>query len=489
MHPPRQEPPGADRPVVARERERPPRAAGPQPAEPALAQRRQTLQRLQEAPPVLRRVNGEIRAAAPVIQRMTVLAEDLDTFAQGEPRPNLAGKLAGDNDWVYQRKPWNEEDDPNFKPEYRDVFVYTRTRKAVHAKPVIDPVAEALRQKLQAESKWKSELFDAAHGGSVEGTFEYVANYLYAEVPPASKQEIWDQVWDVRVVSGDVVRSVKQQLTRRRRKFLEQLIALGLDTSWKASPAADIAKLNVVKVREGETTPGQIQPKPVGIGFHTTDGPPDKVLGSVQEGGWGGIVQTMAVPFFRSRYALDAGWNPLGTFLRDKGPTYRRGVEDNELLSTVSVATDSHATLRFPLWNPTRSGQQVPNPKNNAESSYKMEVWLYVVAVREAYATYEKQSNPFGEIATASIAPSDVIGWCKLTRWHDYERYPDRVETANFWYELSPLQRNPKFGTQAFNNSVFAAATSDVEAERQRSAEKHTSSEVTPTASWKPAGA
>ncbi len=466
----------AAKPAAQQRPETPARAATPQSPSPSSEDRRRTLQRLRSAAPVLQRVNGRIIGSAPVIQRMALLpelGEGYVSFGKDEqPRPTRMGALAGDNDWTYRLDAKYEDE-----PPYQDVLVYKRTPKGKgFQKPVVDPVAEALRKKLVEARKWQPELFDQGHGGAVEGTFEYVANYLFAEVPVKEKQRLWDQVWDVQPAGNDVVRTVKQQLTRRKRMFLEDLIALGLDASWKSSGVVDIAPIKVVKPDTAEIfRTGQLPPKPVGIGFHTTDGPPDKVVGSKAEGGWGGIMQTMTVPFFRARYALDAGWNPLNKFLVENGPTYRRGVEDNELLSTVSVATDSHATVRFPLWNPTRKGDH-DQDNRSGEKSFKMEVWLYVVAVRDAYKTYARQTNPFGEIATGSIAPSDVIGWCKLTRWHDYENGDhNQVATADFYYELSALVRNPKYATGGLHDLAFAAAKESIEAERTRSQEKHVS--------------
>ncbi len=438
------------------------------------------LERVRSLPPILQRVGGEIRGASRVLQRMTDLTSDLGAgfvaFGRTEdPKPSLVGNLAGDADWKYMRQA-DYDDDPRFV----DMLVYKRVAKATHQRRVIDPVAEAqrvLKLRLQEARTAQPELFDAAHGGGSEGTFEYVANYLYAEVPKHHKQQIWDKVWAVRTVGDDVVRSVKDGVAGRRRLFLAELIALGLDFSWKPTGAAEIAKIKTVKAQEGDTAPGDVQPKPVGIGFHTTDGKPTDVLRSKATSGWGGILQTLSVPFFRRRYALDAVWNPLGQALIEKGPAFRRTVEDNELLSTVSIATDSHATLRFPLWMPGKEGTEKPNPKEPGNPPcFEMQAYLYVVAVREAYVTYERQSNPFGEIASAGVYPSDVIGWCKLTRWHDYYEYPNQVATADFWYDLSDLERNPQFGRGAFQDRVFNAAKESIDAERNTGREKHRSS-------------
>jgi len=215
-------------------------------------------------------------------------------------------------------------------------------------------------------------------------------------------------------------------------------------------------------------------PEASGVGFHTTDGTPQDVAKSRQQGGWGGITRPQTVGFFRTRYALDQSWNPLGTWLEGNGPTFRTGIKDNELLSTVSIATDLHGSVRFPLADtPGRRGRShVPNPNPPPDGlSFEMEVSIFAVRVRSGYATFAKQgANAFGEIATGDIPIEDIIGWSRMTRWHPYSaENADVPLTIGFRYVISPFQRNPAFPAGGIHDRLFAAAKAEIDREVARS--------------------
>ena len=236
----------------------------------------------------------------------------------------------------------------------------------------------------------------------VEGSFEYVANYLYSEVYGADRAKaagFWNQVWSVAEPpqGGDPVRTRLPGFDQKR--LLQEMIDEGLDATWKAIPVQEL-----VKVKAGTAEPAKsmkvIQreawdylaaisnwtpwPETSGVGFHTTDGAPGQVAQDKGAGGWGGITRTITVPFFKQRYGLGQDWNPLGTWLEEKGPTFRKGIKDNELLSTVSVATASHGSVRFPLADTAgRKGtHKVRHAIAGAEQdTFHMQVYMYVVRV------------------------------------------------------------------------------------------------------------
>ena len=101
-----------------------------------------------------------------------------------------------------------------------------------------------------------------------------------------------------------------------------------------------------------------------------------------------------------------------------------------------------------------------------------MEVYIYAVSVREGFATFASQGkNAFGEIATGDIPIEDIIGWTKITRWHDFEDPAKTVpSTADFWYDMSQLQRNAKFPVGGIYDRLFTAATAEIEKERKLTA-------------------
>ena len=294
------------------------------------------------------------------------LGKDLVWFDESEPQPKMM-KLASDPGFQYQAR---------FGLGDR---IYERTPKGASFQVAkVDPLEKEKREREQLKEKLATAqptLFDQTFGGDKEGTFEYVANYLYGEVFSVSKEEaqkIWDRVYTVddKPLTPP---TLKRKEIHGKRKLLSDMIDIGLDANWKKVPVQELVKTTV----EGGAMPGKdmqttvwtdylaasddgtTKPmKTLGVGFHTTDGPPGAVAKAKKDGGWGGVTRPITVDFFRKRYALDqTGWNPLGAWLAKAGPTFRKGIKDNELLSTVSVATATHGSVRFPLADtPGRKG-------------------------------------------------------------------------------------------------------------------------------------
>ena len=89
----------------------------------------------------------------------------------------------------------------------------------------------------------------------VEGSFEYVANYLYSEVYGADRAKaagFWNQVWSVAdgPQGGDPVRTRLPGLDQK--KLLQAMIDEGLDATWKAIPVQEL-----VKVKAGTAEPAK----------------------------------------------------------------------------------------------------------------------------------------------------------------------------------------------------------------------------------------
>ena len=427
------------------------------------------------------------RAATAMLSRFkdrADLGKDLVEFEESDTLPNMFGKLASDPGFEYK---------PKFEQGER---VYERTVKGAAFKVAkVDPLEKEKREREQLKEKLgtaQPTLFDQSFGGDKEGTFEYVANYLYGEVFSVSKEEaqkVWDRVYTVED-KPLTPPALKRKEIHGKRKLLSDMIDIGLDASWKKVPVQELVKTAV----EGGAMPGKdmqttvwtnylaaeddgtTKPmKTLGVGFHTTDGPPGSVAKAKKDGGWGGVTRPITVDFFRKRYALDqTGWNPLGAWLAKAGPTFRKGIKDNELLSTVSVATATHGSVRFPLAD--RKRNHVTEKNKDDKDAFKMEAYMYAVVVREGYATFASQGkNAFGEIATGDIPIEDIIGWTKITRWHDYEDVGQTVPaTADFYYEMTQLQRNDKFTAGELNDRVFGIANGEIEKERVLSAKKYT---------------
>jgi len=435
--------------------------------------------------------SGGNRMVAGMLQRMIVrpdIGPDYVEFTEEEEAtgqfPSAAGNLTSDPDHRYQKK---------FDQGER-VFQKSPKKGAGFKAPQVDAV-EKERQRKEAITRELGRvqpvLFDAGAGGAVEESFEYVANYLYSEVygtdPTRAKATaIWNTVWEVREPKqgGDPARVRKDGYDKKA--LLQTMIDEGLDATWKSIPVQEL-----VKVKAGTAEPAKsmkvIQrevwdwfaavsdwtpwPETSGVGFHTSDGGPGDVAKEKSAGGWGGIGRTITVPMFKTRYGLGKDWNPLGTWLEANGPTFRKGIKDNELLSTVSVATATHGSVRFPLADtPGRRGTHKVRHaiEGKEQDTFHMQVYMYVVRVGSGYATFAKQgADAFGEIATGDIPIEDIIGWAKIERWHPYADPVRNVPlTIGFEWTMETLTPNPRWSKGGIHDRILAIAIQEINAER-----------------------
>jgi hypothetical protein len=399
-------------------------------------------------------------------------------FDTGDELPDAGGKLASDPGFYYTivdeaARKYKRRAEPTKKGGGSGLSLAQRLR----------------REQIAALKTRTKELFDPANRGGEEGSFEYVANYLYAQVFELGASEaFWNEAWEVDETT-DPPQKRRRQIPNQR-DFLQRMIDRGLDAAWTPVPVKQIVstklgtrgempgkKMPVVEPDEWDvmaakhhTGTGAI---PTGVGFHCTDGSPDRVLKSKAKQGWGGITRPITVPLFQTRYALDAPWNPLKAWLDSHAPTFRLGVNDNELLSTVSVATDIHASVRFPLANKNRPGEH--HVQKKGEDTFHMRAYVYAVAVDEGYLTFLRQGNPMGEIATSDIPIERIIGWAPIDRWHSYRPGGgDDPETGRFWYTVGKFELNPEFPTATrIHTKLAAAAKEQVDAERVKSGDKY----------------
>lgn len=431
----------------------------------------------------LQRLAGN-HAVGVFLQRIRVLeqlanGEEKVRFDDGEPLPSVAGRLSTDPGSVYQRT--SEE------------RVYLRQPRAAHTKKEL--TAEEVEQRRKADlaknlAQVGSVLFAGSEGGSKEGSFEYVANYLFSEVYQSDRIKagtIWRKVWKVEAPPDADPKKVRVAGLDHK-VLLQEMIDLGFDATWKALPVEDLVKVKVGNALPGKDMPvlsrgvfdyfssvyhWQPWPETSGVGFHTTDAGPGAVAKATSAGGWGGLTATGTVDFFRKRYGLDNAWNPLDDWLTQHGPTFRKGVKDNELLSTVSIATAIHGSVRFPLADtPGRKG--IHRVVHDGEPTFHMEVFIYAVRVGHGYATFAQQGeNAFGEIAVGGVPVEDIIGWSKIQRWHPYAPEGGAPLTVGFTYTMDAFTRNPAFGKGGIYDRMVAAATDQIEKERALTAKPY----------------
>ncbi len=433
--------------------------------------------------------NGKVinRSYGNVVQRMTIEKSrapnlgDIVSYSEGEEMPQTG------NGYTY--KELNQE-----QLEVYKVGFDLKKRYFIKKQETTKEMGTRRIQMRQSLQKPLEILFDAQNGGAIEGSFEYVANYLYAEVVKVKKledpetREIWEMVW---AVKDNLIGEPEQTRieSAERQSVLKKMIAIGLDAEWKKlavkdlmtqevnskKPAAAMANLEVPP--DIWTCLSNIwnwrpwsAPKNLGVAFHTTDGSPDKVMKNKSEGGWEGITRPMTAPFFQKRYALNEGWNPLGGWLEAKGPTFRKGIKDNELLSTVSLATDLHGSVKFPLANKNR--QHKLESKEGQDNRFMMTAYSYAVTFDGAYATFAKQDNPYPEIATGDVPIKDIIGHAVVTRWHDYhdKETKQSPDDASFVYEISQFNVN-SIGSK--NDKLTQLAKGAFDKERAKTGKKY----------------
>ena len=360
----------------------------------------------------------------------------------------------------------------------------------------VDPLEKEKREREQLKEKLgtaQPTLFDQSFGGDKEGTFEYVANYLYGEVFSVSKEEaqkVWDRVYTVED-KPLTPPALKRKEIHGKRKLLSDMIDIGLDASWKKVPVQELVKTAV----EGGAMPGKDMQTTVwtdylaavGRRHHQADEDarrgfphdrrPARLGGEGEEGRRRGAGSRARSPWTSSasatRSTRRAGTRSARGSPRPARPSARAS-RTTSCCSTVSVATATHGSVRFPLAD--RKRNHVTEKNKDDKDAFKMEAYMYAVVVREGYATFASQGkNAFGEIATGDIPIEDIIGWTKITRWHDYEDVGQTVPaTADFYYEMTQLQRNDKFTAGELNDRVFGIANGEIEKERVLSAKKYT---------------
>lgn len=381
--------------------------------------------------------------------------------------------------------------DDGFK--YSAVADEPGTYKRVGKKPTTKGMSDdQLRAKMAAEAlasrnKPKETLYEADEGGAVEGTFEYVANYLFTEMWKANQGEA-EKLWASFLANGRKRRAADIP-DKEKRLLLTRMMEFGLESFGNAKPIATIKTelqqsntrgqdVRILQPAEYAADPRDVTDpvvgaaplrQPIGIGFHSTDKGPDVVAApkdSSGGGGWGGIQRPSTVEYFQKRYALgkNVSWNPLKRPIERGENYFRKGIKDNELLSVVSVAIVVRDTIKFPLAAPSK-GKKV---EHGGAPAFEMHAYIYAVAVRSAFNTAKRQkdlgtTNPFGEIGVHSIPIDDLIGCAEIVRFHDLEQRPGGKEYPKdscFEFEIGELkplaagERYPK---------LFAAAKAEVE--------------------------
>jgi hypothetical protein len=376
-----------------------------------LVQRQTTSQQTQPVPA------RSLSRANPSIQRMQVLsvrgtkANPLTYvgFEDSEAEPPVGAPHS--DGFVYSRKAEKDKEFPGYK-------VYLQQVAVVRKKSDAEKVQEAWDRK---KTELNGNLFAGAPGS---GTFEYVAQEFFPSMESEDeKQAVREMVYTLvkspttyqlipTVIDDDDTKKLilKKILKNSLSSYdeLESDLGGGNKKNGALSPEEIQTLAQGAKVQGPDTVQGSL-PKAVALGYHGTNQPISVVAEKAGQKnlqgatGWGGLQKGKDLGFKQTAFALDAPWNPLKKKLAT--PSYRKGVNwDNELLSTVSVATHPTPAIKFPF-----------PPSGTSKAT----TYLYAVIVEKAYPTFKIQKDPFPEVAIDKVDPEDIIGMTMVSKYYD----------------------------------------------------------------------
>jgi hypothetical protein len=299
----------------------------------------------------------------------------------------------------------------------------------------------------QARQKRATKLYDEVK----EGTYEYVVSYLWESLEPNDQKDLFSQLYQE---EKDEVIPIIPQANEEKKGVI---LALAKKALVPYGQPTQVRGLETGLYKNKITTLGMDNNnKKVAIGFHGTLGEPKDVLKSKKEKGWGGLTQTIGVPYFQKRYALNEPWNPLKSYLNNIGPSARLGMnKDNELLTTVSLATEPQAAIKFPF---------------RQENKEEVTGYLYATVFDEAYPTAKHQkSDAFPEIAVKEVKPENIVGYVQVNKDYNPNRIREvatknnfnsptpslemkEMKNENFIYKTSDFIENPPFKQKWPNN-------------------------------------
>ncbi|HTX00542.1 MAG TPA: hypothetical protein VMD59_17310, partial [Acidimicrobiales bacterium] len=263
-------------------------------------------------------------------------------------------------------------------------------------------------------------------GSQREGSFEYVAQYLYESLDDHGQDRIYRMTHVLKPGANELQEDgwEERQITdeAERRDVLDTAMRLGLvehlqliepDKVHALAKGAKVEKLEelyALLLVDSASFSQITGTQTLGVGFHATTGTAKQVKEDPEgEGGWGGIRRPMDARFFQNRYALHEKWNPLTSYIGQMGALYRLGKNrDNELLSTVSVATRMNPAIKFPF----PKGKERHQPTN-----------VYAVVFKKVRPTFVLQQQRghelFQEVAAEQIPPESIIGDSRVMRYYN----------------------------------------------------------------------
>jgi hypothetical protein len=315
------------------------------------------------------------------------------------------------------------------------------TRKQVQKKIIIIADLSGQKRGEAKELEAKTRLlkaFDANYdyhnlyaGTPQRGSFEYVATLYYKDYvdqvgPSAARDKYFWKLWKLEIEGNKAKMWYEPPSTLEKYMFIANLMQETL------IPASKM-------MREIE---GMIQERE--YYWHGTDTLPSEIAA-------GGGLKT-AILRDDPKYALNEDWNPMKTFLGEV-PYFRQGKADNELASTISLALNPTAAIKFPIL--TTESKMMEKPAFNGYPYYK-KAYLIVAHVEKGKSipTWQIQAakgkGEFYEIGTTVVLPENFIANWTVERWHK--------TSEDFWFRISEPDASQNW-EQTFQNASKEVAT------------------------------
>lgn len=394
-----------------------------------------------------------------------------DAGQQLEVQRRLGLGLATDTDVVHHDETSDEE---GFKVERWSpkLSSYTLRTGAGDAIPKISPDDVSWGTKAnQAESRrtWETSRGSGAGRGIASGPFDYG---LLVPTPdlPRNDYRYWvyymlHQIRSVerkkhfleRIFEPDESRTVRSTLDtdEKKRKILNEIFQEGF-VSYE-----ELAKQkNKELVKPGAQLANSIQGETTfGYGFRGDNRDPATMMAA---GGFTTKADARNVPF-RESMGLNADWNPFkfqtelpGQNLAKNAGYFRKGDEDNDLTTIISVTPNFIDATKFPFIQEYKQGSMMVDVGGGIQRR-QSKTYVYLVLVEQGFDTKTAQGgNAFPEIATRTVPWSNIAAVYEIKRLHCGEDANDGHEASLLSFQVLDGARARYGGTPAWSTIMQA---------------------------------
>ncbi|MFK7887713.1 MAG: DUF4157 domain-containing protein [Gammaproteobacteria bacterium] len=133
----------------------------------------------------------------------------------------------------------------------------------------------------------------------------------------------------------------------------------------------------------------------------------------------GGQTSKADVPVLREQYGMDKAWHPMSDPAVSNAAYYRKGMNDNDLFTVVSIAVSFLDATKFPLIEEMKDHETY----HDAGGALCSDVTVYVLYVSDGFDTFAKQRRDEatygkGEFATRHVPFDQHLAAIRVRRRH-----------------------------------------------------------------------